>query len=588
MNRLSGRYHLRNSFRCARLGLITSVEFRRQVAEAAREAIRSASILGEYLHKFAAWALAETDARTVGDAVAQVVTGARASEEWRILSELELKCVGDQAPHAYIVIDRWADQLPERERRIFKARVASVREGPTLQELGNDYGVTRERVRQLETQVRYEFAGFIRAADGLPIQWRIQTLKKAIGVAAPLTHVQHLISPIDGCTYYGALSLELAGPYDRVNEWIVLRSAAETDPTSVIRSTANEIGHIDHGVAARELRKWGLDSSLHEDWLTRDGKILNMNGQLVCWGGSIGDKLVLALADLGRVATVDTLLDHIQANTARSSAFNALALDPRVVRANRTEWALASWGLPEYRSIAMAIHQILESEGRPILVEEIVNRMHSDFGTRDGSVRAYCQAAMFVIEDGAIRLRREDEPFVYDNVSIRNASGVFALGPQRVSILLEVDADLLRGSGRNLTHAAGAILGVTVNQQLTFTSSNGIPVSVTFPGTSFAGPSLGSVRALAESLSVKQGSYLTLVLDRSDMSVAARSTEIVRYEPDWLLVAKLTGIDASAGIEGLADALRCDRDEVREFLRIRGDDVVCEALPTQGALSETE
>ena len=95
-----------------------------------------------------------------------------------------------------------------------------------------------------------------------------------------------------------------------------------------------------------------------------------------------------------------------------------------------------------------------------MLEQDIASQLNKDFSTSESSVRAYCQAPMFITQGGWIRLRTEKEPFVYPNRSPLNTKGVFILGPQRVALLVEVDQEMLRGSGRALTYAAGAALGV--------------------------------------------------------------------------------------------------------------------------------
>ena len=104
---------------------------------------------------------------------------------------------------------------------------------------------------------------------------------------------------------------------------------------------------------------------------------------------------------------------------------------------------------------------------------------------------------MFVVEDGFIRLRGEREPYSYKNPDVASAQGVFALGESRVALLYEVDHDVIRGSGRHLPQPAGALLRVRVNDRLRFAGPGNTAVTVTFPGTSQQGPSLGSTRALA-------------------------------------------------------------------------------------------
>ena len=138
---------------------------------------------------------------------------------------------------------------------------------------------------------------------------------------------------------------------------------------------------------------------------------------------------------------------------------------------------------------------------------------------------------------------------------------------------------LCQHCGQTTTHAAGAILGVRVNGKLTFTDEHGHAVTITFPESSIVGPYIGSIRQIAEHLSAQVGDLLTLILDKSAMSVAAHLTDPANYEPGWELVGRLTGIAAPSSMEDIASALRCDQKGVRSLLRSRGDVEVLRALP---------
>ena len=565
--------------------VITDAQFEAAVSQAARRAILDASLVAGYVREFATWALAETDAKTLGEAISRASEGTKPTAQWQRTTGLKLTDVGKVSPHPYDIVETWASGLSEREAYIFNNRIGCLEGAHTLQELAGPLGITRERVRQLEKKVLAKFMKFTRGGLASPIRWRIDTIKHKVGVAAPAIHVERLFKPLDGQTDYRSVLLRFAGPYEVNEGWVVLISSANGDPTAKIRSMTDDIGFIDPQLAAQELNKWGLDSSYHEEWLTRDASIRRLNGRLVRWDGTIGDKLVIGLADLGHPATVDALLDHIQEDRARTSANNALSPDPRVMKANQTEWALVSWGFPEYSGIAVEIGELLEQEGQPMLQQDIASRLYEDFGTSERSVRAYCQVPMFISRNGWVGLRGEDEPFEYPNRSPRNAKGVFVLGPQRVGILFEVDQDTLRGSGRALTMAAGATLDVRVGEVLAFKNETGDSVTITLPGTSLLGPSRGSIRSFAESSHAKSGDHLCLILDRSDMSAIAIITDVSQHESGWPLVARLTGIEADSGMNGLSAALGCREGEVRVLLKSRGDEVVEQALPASGLTS---
>ena len=188
-------------------------------------------------------------------------------------------------------------------------------------------------------------------------------------MAAPVHTVEHLLTSPPGCNDHRGVLLGMAGPYDRDHDWLTLRSAQSDDPTSAILAQVDEVGRIDREFATSQLTEWGLDVSLHERWLTRDGSVRLFNGQLIRWGASISDRLAFALADMGRPATVDEMVTHIGENRSRNSINNALADDPRLVRVSRTHWALASWGLTEYSGIAESMRDLIEESGGSIDIE---------------------------------------------------------------------------------------------------------------------------------------------------------------------------------------------------------------------------
>jgi len=301
----------------------------------------------------------------------------------------------------------------------------------------------------------------------------------------------------------------------------------------------------------------------------------------------VGDRLALrdtkkarvkaALLSIGRPATREEVGDVCGMDPARVSSH--LSVIPSVIRADKKRWGLAGWVDDEYEGIAVTISRLLKDAGQPMRVSDVVDRLTSDFGVAAKSARSFCSAAMFVVENGWIRLRGEREPYSYKNPDVVDAPGVFALGDGRVGLLYEVDLDVLRGSGRHLPHAAGAILGVCVNDWLQFSGPASTTVAVTFPGSSQQGPSLGSTRALAEDAGATHGDMMTVVLDTVDMPVRGFVTHLDEYTPGWALIARLTGIDADSGLEGLARALTCTPGEVRATLRSRGDQVVLDSMP---------
>ncbi len=554
--------------------------FEGTVNQAALEIIQESSPLTAGMHQFAKWALAETRAATLGDAVAEILRRPMGTRAWASVASIRLAELISPPAHPYEILDAWSMTQELRSRTVFWARVSESIPRVTLQELAAEFGVSRERIRQVEVRVRRAFQRFLSEDDSAPIHWRAESIGQILGVAGKFNTVEEKLTAPDHCRDYSKVVLELAGPYVRENDWYVLESALQDDPTPRILGRADEAGRIDFELASRCLTEWGLDPAYHHDWLTRNGDIRHFNNQLVYWGTSVNDRLVFALADIGSPATIDELMRHTGEERSRLSAVNAAGSDDRLVRVSRTHWGLASWDLPEYAGTAYSMRSLLVEAGGSMSIDEVVLKMNQTFQVSEGTTKTYSQCPMFVTTGNTIRLRtQEDEPYKLNVESIDRATGVFHLGSGRVGLLLKVDRNMLRGSGAMLPRAAGAILQVDVNANLEFADRLGNVVMVTFPETAFMGPSLGSIRLIAENLSVAEGDILTLVLDRSSMSVGATATKPDGLYPSWETVSRLTGIAEPVNMAKLADSLYCPVGDVRERLKERGDLEVLNALP---------
>ena len=533
------------------------------------------------LYDLASWALSETDAVTLGEALSRLEDMEPAPSEWVNLTELPLRDLTDFPRHPYDYLESWASRLPDRKRLIFERRLAFPRgDKATLQELGDELGITKERVRQLNKILLEGLLKFIASDAGRPISWRLDAIRRMVNTIAPADLVEKLLVPPEGHRDYSALFLRLAGPYSCTDGWLILESAFTADPTLSILDMADELGRIDMTAAGGILRQWGLEDQFHLAWLTRKDQATIFKDQLVRKQGALAEKLALVLDDLGSASTAEKIVaiirDELGFDRSILTIKNALLSDDRFVRVTRRKWALTSWGFPEYTGIASSIRRLLEETG-PMLIEDVAERLSSDFETKRRSTIAYCEVPAFIVEEGRVRLRREGEAYVYPNS--KPGAGVFVLGEKRLGLLFRVDRDVLRGSGRLLGPAAGAILGVAPNDRLVFRDPNGLSLAVTFSDMALNGPALGSQKKLAEAAGAELDDHLNLVLDRDGMSVAATATRLEDHEPGWPLAARLTGVDRDAGLDGLAAALQCDPEEVESELRDRGDNAVADALP---------
>lgn len=532
------------------------------------------------LQRLAKWAQSESDATTVGDAFANAVDRAKSPVEWGDLSLINLSDIADCPPHPYQIIADWITRQSPREQAVFHARLANRLEKTTLEVLGQEFGVSRERIRQVEKRLSRKLDKFLQSEIAQPIRWRIDTLRHCIGAATPEHSIENFLIAPAGCADYRLLLIDRAD-CEVVDDWIVSRGRRQSDPVANLSAVADEVGRIDMALIHKALNEWGLQEEFHLAWLRRGNSVREFNGTFVLWGRTVAGRMAFALADIGHPAKIDDMMAYIGEERPRPSVINALSSDDRLVKASRTHWALASWDLPEYNGVAYSIKDIISECGGAGRMDAIVTRMQRGFGISETTTRAYFSAPMFVSEGHAIRLRTdEDEPFTFDKASVPRARGVFRLANKRVGLLIEVIHDTLRGSGTPLSHGAGYILQVNVNDRLEFHSAFGEDVSVTLPESTTTGPTLGSVRAIVERLHASPGQLMALTLDGIEMSLDVRLVDPDDIRPGWDAIEHLTGLKNVSSIECLADAMMCDPGETRKTLEARRDFLVLKALPS--------
>ena len=543
--------------------------------------IDQAPIGNQILKELALWALEETHARTLGEAILEAAGRAETPHEWRNLAGIPLERLASPRQHPYEVLEDLAGRLSPRGRTILESRIAAGGEARTLSDIAREFGVTGERIRQVEKTLRRKMKEHIGSKRGTPVARTVREVRETLGTAGPGESVERLLKAPPGLPDYREIILELAGPYGREEDgWLVLEDARPKDPAPGIIEVVDDVGRINETLAHRRLTLWGLRTERHEAWLLRNPCVRKFRDRLVRWGASIEDRMVLALTEIGEPTPVQQLMECLEERSSKNSTINRMGLDPRLVRANISRWGLADWEYPEYRGAAQSIKAIILEEGGRARINLIVQRMLERFQVIESTTKTYCTAPMFVREMGTLRLRiPSDRPFRCRRESIRRHAGIFDLGWARVGRLVEIDEDALRGSGSNLTEAGGAILQVQVNDRMTFRDSRRNEVRVTFPETIPYGPAVGSIRKLAEQMDARMGDHLTLVLDRPRMSFSAQLTRPEECSRSWETIGRLTGITGTVNRNRLAHALGCREREVPEVLRERGDNHVLEWMP---------
>lgn len=546
------------------------------------------SRLDRVVRELATWAIRERGAARLSDLISLSTDLGRIpseiSTEFARLNDFPLDTFVGEAG-AQLSADLLTDFLEAVGPRVDVLVARKVRLGPrpTLEDLGRELGVTRERVRQVESKALTAAQDALASDMFGPLRWRASDLRDVVGVAvledsellddALSWAVRGLASP-EICDA-GELMLWLAGPYERDDGWLVQSSHSLTELRREFE--ARVLGHmlIDEGEVREVLEGLGLPGQMSTEFVMRapGWRVLD-EGWFVRWSGALGDKADIVLKLVGRPCSVEEVNAHIGEGHAASSLRNVLAADSRFIRLDKaSNFGLAEWGLEEYSGIAQEMVERVERAGGSADLEDVVSELVEQFGVSASSVRMYAGSPAFVVNNGRVLLRSPDEPYVPDE-RIERVRGLYLAPDGQVIVHDIVDKDVLRGSGRQMPEAAAALMGIRPGGRVDFDFSGESRIVVSWPATSVMGPGLGSVRSVATKLGLQAGDAFRLIFDPTTMTCSAEVADAETIEG-------LTGLPVEPGRElsALASALRVEPQAVRSLLQARGDDAVLRLLP---------
>jgi hypothetical protein len=313
--------------------------------------------------------------------------------------------------------------LPERSRRVLSDRFGLSGKGErrTLDAIGKEYGITRERIRQIENHG----VSSVRDSDaytGLTKEW--EDLKLAMvalgGILAEETILEHLAKN-DADRNHVVFLLTVGSHFDERREdadfrprWHVDESLAESVESALSKLYASieqnrlmpESEFLD--LFAKYLKEEGVKNRPAEAlprWLLISKRMgRNPLGE---WGRmdsphvrikNTRDFAYLTLKRHGSPMHFTEVAKNIEKlfgrKTHPATTHNELIKDGRFVLVGRGLYALKEWGY-EPGVVRDVISGILKREG-PMTREEIVERVKRERYVKDATIAVNLQSGMFV------------------------------------------------------------------------------------------------------------------------------------------------------------------------------------------------
>jgi hypothetical protein len=547
-------------------------QFAEKSARSLDDRLSGAHIPSE-LARIAEWAIFDCGAKTWGDVFTAFVVSRLPRDvdiAWQSIAQRPLSL--NPAPQPLEVLKDWIDHLPERERGVLEGRIVRLTER-TLQDIADDYDVTRERIRQIQVRLEKDLNGLLSNEDWRAVGWAVQSLQKGLGALAPLDEVTDLSPDAPMAREFRVLLWFAGYDWDWNGRSLHRRGFAQPRVSDLL--TEEDGLRIDKGHAVGILEERGVLGRHMDFAIDRIKGVRRIDDALVLWPNNIADRGAAILAVNGHPMTVEELADAVPGDFNRRGFRDRVFNHPLVMRTGKNEVGLRSWGLEEYSGIVNAMMRLLEEEG-PTTLTEMQARLAGRFNISPASVSMYAAAPVFLLERGHIRLREEIHTYQPRNQPW-NVPGLYLSSRGLVIWHVEVDHDLLRGSGRSIPNELGLACGLTLNSSVDFTGPAG-PIRMRWPDTSHVGATIGSLRAVADALSAEEGSRLRLVFDIRRHALTAEMlprSGLGGIEPSLEVLTGLPPEDCES-LERLSDVLGTSPADVLRHLRHRGDQDVAD------------
>ncbi len=516
------------------------------------------------LRLLAAWAKQDRDVTCLGDLI-QLRTDLEAlppelAREWHQFQEQKVPdpCSSETIGNRIV---RLLDELSERDRVLLGRRVWPASSSWTLEQVGNEVGLTRERVRQIEGMVVSSFRHRITSDEYRYVSFRAAELRRRLGSVAPMAdkRTEKTVKwatrdvPTSKRQLAFDLLLWLAGPYTMSDGWWRHAADAPQMNGNDLRDRASESGFISDDSVASLLEEFGVRDCYRAEWIGAFAGFRRVEGGWLDSAGSIIDQSLRYLAYRGVPMPVEEILEGIGRTEASTrSVRHRLFEDSRAMRVSKSEIGLTEWGHNEYTSLADEMLEELEREGGRMPLDRMIERLVEQFGVSPNSVRMYAGRPLFLLDaDGWIQVRPADKPYEVRDDLLRVPS-CYELSVSEASWRVEVDRDVLRGSGRHIPEQLAGWLRLRPGQTLTLHNASR-PLALAW--RSWAQPDVGSLKPFADEPSASEGDWLLLVMGRAgavDVRLVERSAAAV---PGLALLLQLVGLPGELG-EDPKEAMR--------------------------------
>lgn len=480
-------------------------------------------------------------------------------------------------------LDRVIKGLDERYQRILIERFFAW-EPRTLEEMGQEFGVTRERARQLEVKARARLsaliAGDTHVADvATLLRTEIRGVRPLAEVLAQMPALSREVRTV-GQPAWRVIDI-LDDAYEISDGWCAqpslesMRQETEvsleesSDPFGVVR--LSEVTLLDEEA--------GTFTWL-EDWLRYLGYEVRDEFVLLKTA-SLNDLAAAMLSIEGAPLKFEDLHRRI-GRGAPGSLRNQLSTDPTFTKVDREHFALAEWGLDGYTNIRGEIGKLLKQADGELPLANVIETLVQRFAVSSNSVAVYAGSPPFQVSNGIVRNRTEHLAGSGKNPA--KVQGYYRRGEDwlyRTTVTL----DHLRGSGWPASTALSTILNMTPGEYVQ------LPSRLGNQNFSYMGhqPSFGSIRRFLEDMDLGVGDEIFLVFRGDGTFDVEQLPErpIDALAQALRLVGADTSLDRTAAVVALGSAIKfaadADLTSIAEGYKARREQHIHDLILSRGS-----
>lgn len=470
-----------------------------------------ASIPG--LARSSVWVRTVLGGDSVGDLLAAYRQDADLPDEVRTEVEEFLATRLPDPLHASASLAELIDSIVHEagDPELLVAREGS-REQPTLEVLGQQRGVTRERIRQKLAKDSQKVRTALGAGRYQGLRWAIERMQSELGVVARVSSD----TVADWSQRLGDQRFQILrwlGGYVYRDGWLLQGSGALADLTAALDEATDGAWLVKAQDLRNEL-EIAVSGDTALEFLLASGAWRDIgDGWMVRWDGPIQVKAERVLQLTGRPMTPAELVKAIGSGSEGSIKNQR---GSRLVRIDKHfRLALSDWGFEEYEGIAREIDQRIERGNGTASVAAIIEEFVRVFGVSESSVRTYLESGPYVISGDEVRALEDRGYTPASVVGRRHAVRVGDLWGQRFRV---ANANLT-GYSFGLDRDVAALNGIQPDDSLLVPAvNNGSLVgeaSIIWRLTNLNGTvDVGRLSTVLKELDVDEGEEIILVPTR--------------------------------------------------------------------------